>query len=239
MGNRLPEAAGAAGPGPATGRVARVRTVTVATAAFLLLVLLMAVVLHDGRPFGVDLTLHRWSVAHRPGGVRRAAAVITATGTGVVPYLLAAIAGLVTGRGSRGRALTAVWAMLVLLVIQLARLGLAYLVGRHRPPAADWAVHVSGCAFPSGHTVTSATAAGILLWALWPRLAGAWRAVAVAGIATWAVAVGLTRVYLGVHWPTDVLGGWLMTVVLLGLAAMVLHGQAQRPAEGGSAGSAA
>lgn len=229
MGDRLPEATSAARPDRVSGPLGRARTATVATAAGLLLVLLTALVIRHGRPFGVDLALHRWSVAHRPEGVRQAAAVLTATGTGVVPYVLAAIAGLVTGRGSRGRALTAIWAMLVLLVVQSARLGLAYLVGRHRPPAADWAAHASGYAFPSGHTVTSATAAGILIWALWPRLSGAWRAVAVAVVAAWAVAVGLTRVYLGVHWPTDVLGGWLMAVVLLGLAAAVLHGPSRRP----------
>lgn len=230
MGNRLPEAANAARPGPATGPFTRARTATAATAACLLLVLLVAVVLRHGRPFGADLALHRWSVTHRPGGVRQAAAVITATGTGLVPYALALIAGLVTGRGPRGRALTAIWAMLVLLVIQMARLGLAYLVDRHRPPAADWAAHASGYSFPSGHTVTSATAAAILIWALWPRLAGARRTAAAAGIAIWAVVVGLTRIYLGVHWPTDVLGGWLMTVALLGLAAVLLHGPARRPA---------
>lgn len=231
MGNRLPEAVNAARPGPATGPLTRARIAIGATVACFLLVLLTAVVFWHGRPFGVDLALHRWSVTHRPGGVRQTAAVITATGTGVVPYALAAIAGLVTGRGPRGRVLAAIRTMLVLAAIQLARFGLAYLLGRHRPPAADWAVHASGYSFPSGHTVTSATAAGILIWALWPRLAGARRTAATAGIAAWAVAVGLTRIYLGVHWPTDVLGGWLMTVTLLGVAALVLHGPARRPAD--------
>jgi membrane-associated phospholipid phosphatase len=196
-------------------KVPRAGLLALASAGVLLALLTLVVVRH-GRPLPGDLALHRWAIHHRPGGVRGPVVVLTGTGVGVVPYALAIVAGLVGGSGTYGRALAVVRAAAVLLVVQLLRFGLANLVGRPRPPAADWAVHASGLAFPSGHTVTSATAAGIFLWAVWSRLHGVARAAVVAGATAWAVAVGLSRVYLGVHWPTDVAGGWLFTVALLG-----------------------
>jgi undecaprenyl-diphosphatase len=191
--------------------------------AALLLTLLVLVGLHHGRPLPADLAIHRWAVRHRPGGLRETAAIITATGVGVVPYAVALVAGVIAGSEPYGRALMAARTVAVLLVVQLLRFALVTAVGRPRPPAADWAVHATGFAFPSGHTVTSATAAAILIWAVCPRLNGALRTVFVACVATWAVAVGLSRVYLGVHWPTDVIGGWAFATALLGSALLVLR----------------
>jgi membrane-associated phospholipid phosphatase len=201
----------------------------VTASAGVLLALLAMVELRHGRPLPADLAVHRWAVRHRPGGLRDTAALVTATGMGVIPYTLVMVAGIIRGSGPYGRALTVVRTVAVLLVVQLLRFALATTVGRPRPPVADWAVHVTGFAFPSGHTVTSATAAAILIWAACPRLHGARRTVFVACVATWAVAVGLSRVYLGVHWPTDVIGGWAFATALLGSAVLLLRHPAVRP----------
>jgi undecaprenyl-diphosphatase len=90
------------------------------------------------------------------------------------------------------------------------------LVARPRPPQADWATHASGGAFPSGHTTTAALTAGLLIIAVRVRGPRA-KAPLTLIIGGWGALVGLTRVYLGVHWFTDVVGGWLFALGWLGV----------------------
>lgn len=126
----------------------------------------------------------------------------------------------------RGAALAAV----ALAAGQVIRVALVVWVDRPRPPAADWAYRAGGAAFPSGHTTTSALVAAIVCLAVRrvtdrPRLRAGWCAVAL----LWAAGVGGTRIYLGMHWPTDVLAGWLLAGCLA-LAALALprEGWAER-----------
>ncbi|MCB5909110.1 phosphatase PAP2 family protein [Streptomyces pinistramenti] len=184
-----------------------------------LLALSVAVVVAGPAPFAVDSALHSWAVTHRPHGPAAFARGLTASGTGIWPYLMASAAGIIAGRGARGRIRAAVAALACLATGQAARYGLMTLIARPRPPAADWAAHASGHSFPSGHATTSALAAGLLCGAIVHRA----RPVAarlLCGVAlSWAAAVGLTRIYLGVHWPTDVAAGWLFATVWLAAAA--------------------
>ncbi len=82
--------------------------------------------------------------------------------------------------------------------------------------------------FPSGHAVAAATfypLAALLVG----RRRPAWRRAAwvtAAGLALW---IGLGRLYLGVHWPSDVLGGWAVGALQVAVAARWL-GRAPSPA---------
>ena len=80
-------------------------------------------------------------------------------------------------------------------------------------------MHAAGFALPSGHTATATFAAGLLCLGLARSPRSAWRFVAFAVLALWVVLDGVGRVYLGVHWPTDVVGGWLLGMLLTVLAA--------------------
>lgn len=179
-------------------------------------VLAWVVLAHGGAPLGADRALLTWSLGHRPDMAVALARGVTRTGTGLVPYVLAALAGVVVGRSSPHRLRAAALSVVCLAAGQAMRYGVMELVHRNRPAPAGWAAGASGWAFPSGHSTTAALTAGLLIVAVSsraPRGATAFRVV----VGCWGVLVGLSRVYLGVHWFTDVVGGWLFATGWLGV----------------------
>ncbi len=85
-----------------------------------------------------------------------------------------------------------------------------------QPVTAQAVVQVMESGYVSGHALTAAVFYGTLAWLLWksnfPR-----RVVRVAVLlpAALAVLVGIVRVYMGIHFPSDVLGAWLLAAIFL------------------------
>lgn len=85
-------------------------------------------------------------------------------------------------------------------------------VGRTRPPLADAVPpYESSASFPSGHSLNAVVVAGVIAYLLIRRQRRAWvRAATITAAVVFAVAMGLSRVYLGHHWLTDVLVAWTL-----------------------------
>jgi len=86
------------------------------------------------------------------------------------------------------------------------------LVGRARPPVADAVPpYETSPAFPSGHALNNTVVACLIAYLLLLHLTSLlWRIVSMALAVIWFVTIGLTRVFLGYHWLTDVIAGWLL-----------------------------
>lgn len=121
----------------------------------------------------------------------------------------------------RGARVLALWTAATSLLGSLLQQGLKAVVGRERPEWPDPVDSAHYAAYPSGHAMTAVVSCGLLVWLL--RLYGAgagvrWAALAVAVVS--AVGVAATRVYLGVHWLTDVVGGALLGVAVVACCAL-------------------
>ncbi|MEW1865395.1 phosphatase PAP2 family protein [Streptomyces sp. NPDC088194] len=207
-------------------------------------VLAGVVLTRHGTPYPLDTGPIDWSVRHRPHGWLTAARGVTHAGTGPYPFVAAALGGWLGGsRGRMARARAgvpvALLAVVALLAEQAVRGAVMVAADRARPPVADWAVAASGHSFPSGHTSSSAMAAGLLAWGALRARPGPPGRVAAALCVAAAVAVGCSRVYLGVHWPTDVLGGWLYAgwCLLLALPPLSVYARAHDSEDGSGSGS--
>jgi undecaprenyl-diphosphatase len=147
------------------------------------------------------------------------------------PWVLRAVMLVVIGvllvRGQRRLAL---WAGVTIVVAGLLGDGLKTVVARTRPVLPDPVAQAPGYSFPSGHALNSFVFFGILLLLVLPLLPRGWRWVAWVVTVAGTLLVGFDRVALGVHYVSDVVGGWLLGAGLLAMSVAAF--QSWRGAEG-------
>jgi membrane-associated phospholipid phosphatase len=159
-------------------------------------------------PASLDAAVLDESVESRTGMLTAAAVAVTNLGSTVAMAGLAVVVGgWLWFNGRRSDAVLVVGAMSgAALVFR----GLKELLDRPRPPLDDQLVHATNESLPSGHATMAIVVIGTLVVLAWPERTPAGRTALVATAALWVGAVGLTRIYLGVHWFSDVVAGWLV-----------------------------
>ncbi|MGW6685432.1 phosphatase PAP2 family protein [Streptomyces sp. NPDC054961] len=156
--------------------------------------------------------LHSTALAH-PGWVRFLEVLSDLVWDPVTMRLLVAlvVAWLVSRRAWR----LAAWACATAVAGGLIGFLAKSAVERARPHLPDPVAHAPGFSFPSGHAMTATTSCAVLLLVLLPVVPRAWRPLPWVLALVTVAGVGYTRVALGVHWVSDVVGGWLLGLAVV------------------------
>ena len=92
---------------------------------------------------------------------------------------------------------------------------------RQRPDLWVQLVHESGYSFPSGHAMASAALAFAVIAITWRR--PGWHTWMIALMAAYITFVGFSRMYLGVHYPSDIVAGWLVSGAWVAVVTLILN----------------
>ncbi len=190
---------------------------TAVLAASLLCFFALAWFAAPGTPGSLDARVNAFVEAHRNAALTTFFSGYTGLGQWLV--LTVATAAVLAALVWRARRREAVFLLIAMTVSPLLNAALKLLFERVRPPAESAVLSVNGYAFPSGHTMSSATFALALTVIAWPTR---WRWPAAGLAAAFALLMGLSRVYLGVHWLTDVLAGWVLAAAVVATAWLIV-----------------
>lgn len=180
----------------------------------LLLIFLFAGLL-GGPANGIDQAISTGAAELRSGMPALARIAAGMTMFGGMPFTLGAAIIATTYLLARRRWATALLLIAAVVGERLLVDGLKDWVGRPRP---ELEVLPSSLAYPSGHAANSMTAYLAIALIAFPAQFRRTAALLAIGI---SVLIGLTRIVLGVHWPSDVFGGWSLGLLAVGLAVII------------------
>ncbi|MBN1812647.1 MAG: phosphatase PAP2 family protein [Anaerolineae bacterium] len=175
-----------------------------------------------GMPVPGDAELVQLAVSARGDSLTVAIWILTFISSSIPALLITlAVSGIELWHARQLR-LSAAWATVAYLGYVVSNIGLRIAVGRLRP-GVEYIPHLlpevqasfQRFSYPSGHAGAALFAYAALVVLVWSRRMWRWVAFVVALFVV--VGTGFGRVYLGVHWPTDVLAGYLLSVCWLGV----------------------
>ena len=157
----------------------------------------------EAEPFAFDEPVLRFAQVMAHEGFDRMFLLFSRLGylQGVVPFDIALVLMLALLRRRR----EALFAAVSLGGSALLNLAAKQAFARERPALWESIAPETTFSFPSGHAMGSMTLASVLVLLAWHTR---WRWWIVAAMAVFVPMVGLSRVYLGVHYPSDILAGW-------------------------------
>ncbi|MEV6430619.1 phosphatase PAP2 family protein [Nocardia sp. NPDC051463] len=176
---------------------------------------------------GADAPTRNWFIAHRTPWMDTTARVITTLGSPGAAMALAALFGAWLSWRARS-ALPIIVIVATGAAASATSTTLKLMVGRVRPPIETQQVITTDYSFPSGHATSTSALVGITVAILMIGRSRQFRALSSAAAALLITLVAASRLYLGVHWLTDVIAGALLGTAFAVIGATVLYAIEQR-----------
>ena len=180
--------------------------------------------------FGPDQYVLDWMVDHRTDTWTAVMKAITTLGNTVTLFVVATVVTAAFAFARKGR--LALFVGLGSAVGSLLMVALKELFSRDRPPMPERMIDLSSHSFPSGHAMCSTVVFGLIAVALYqasPWVQSHMWVLLFAPLL--ALSIGISRVYLGAHWMTDVLAGWILGALYVAGATWITFrpGPAEQP----------
>ena len=184
---------------------------------------LVAMIRSNSGVVNVDIAVTRWAAAHATHTSLSVFGWLTQLGS-TIGTIVIAVATVAYAMRARGRWSTALFVILVVGGESLLANLIKITVGRVRPDVAPFHV-LSGASFPSGHATAAAATLAVVALVFGRGASPRTRAILAGAAAGIAVAVACTRVFLGAHWMSDVIGGLILGWVWFGVCAVAFGGR--------------
>jgi undecaprenyl-diphosphatase len=159
-----------------------------------------------------DVAVLRWLGEHHSPALTAAAVELTYLGTGVVVMMVVGVSALFLWHTEHRYSARLLLAAVAGNILLNAALKLTF--HRARPEVFAWQTHAASSSFPSGHAMSATVCYGTVAYLVSRLQKHRWsRALTLGGAVILILLICITRLYLGVHYPSDVIGG-----IIVGLA---------------------
>ncbi len=184
----------------------------------------LAVEVREGDTFSFDQPLLLWAETWHSPVMDRVFLFFSDIGYqwGVVPFDILLVVWLALKRKPR----EGLFAGIALAGSGLLNVAAKHYFGRERPSLWESISPETTFSFPSGHAMGSMTLATVLVLLAWPTR---WRWWVLGLMVPFVVMVGASRIYLGVHYPSDILAGWAAALAWVFGVYLLLFGVSHRP----------
>lgn len=175
---------------------------------FLIFIILVIFIKMD-RIFLIDRIFYKKIISIRTDMITEFFKIITKLGTTKICFIIGIILVIIF------RKKIYLWLPITTVIIKIMNVFMKLLINRPRPNVMRL-VYEKETSFPSGHAMLSITLYGLLIYFIYSKISkNSVKWILITGLSSIILLIGISRIYLGVHYTTDIIGGYLLGMIYL------------------------